>query len=239
MLPDAAYTIYPLGDEGLTIELGDRIAPAVNQRCLLLAEHLRKTAIPGVRDIVAAYASVSLLYDAAKIRSIKNVPSAFHFIESEARNALTGCRWNDAAPGRKMEIPMCYDVSLAPDLAELAGEKNISTDEVVRIHSSHTYRVYMLGFIPGFAYMGTVDVAIAMPRRAQPRLNVAAGSIGIAGSQTGIYPLESPGGWNIIGRTPLRIFSATSDEPCLLRAGDEVTFLPVTLERFHQLNEHT
>jgi inhibitor of KinA len=239
MLPGVAYTIYPLGDEGLTIELGDRIDPLTNQRCLDLAGHLLTAGIPGVKDIVPAFASVSLLYDAAKIRTSNNITSSFHFIKTEAEKAIATCPWKTAVPNRTLVIPVCYENEWAPDLEQLAGEKNITPAEVIRIHCSRPYRVYMLGFLPGFAYMGMVNNSIAAPRLAQPRLHVAAGSIGIAGGQTGIYPLDSPGGWNIIGRTPVRIFDARKGDPCLLKAGDEVTFQPITPDMFHQLNEHS
>jgi inhibitor of KinA len=130
-----------------------------------------------------------------------------------------------------VKIPVCYDNEFAPDLQRMAQSKNISADEIVRIHIADTYRVYMLGFLPGFAYLGRLDKKIAMPRKSHPA-PVAAGSIGIAGNQTGIYPLASPGGWQIIGRTPLQLFDADRTEPTLLKAGDTVQFYSISKHEF-------
>jgi inhibitor of KinA len=132
---------------------------------------------------------------------------------------------------RVMKIPVCYDEEFAMDINKMAAAKNLSPEEVVRIHISKSYRVYMLGFLPGFAYMGELDEMIAMPRKPQP-VKIATGSVGIAGRQTGIYPLASPGGWQIIGRTPLKLFDGNSNEPTLLRAGDSVQFYSITRDEF-------
>jgi inhibitor of KinA len=132
---------------------------------------------------------------------------------------------------RIVDIPVCYEEKFAPDIEQLAKEKNISVEEVIRIHSSKQYRVYMLGFLPGFSYMGEGDEKISISRKSQPVM-VAAGSIGIAGRQTGIYPLTSPGGWQIIGRTPLKLFDAKRKESTLLKAGDIVQFISISKNEF-------
>jgi inhibitor of KinA len=131
-----------------------------------------------------------------------------------------------------MRIPVCYAKTFAPDLEDLALQNKISQEEVIRIHTSATYRVYMIGFLPGFAYMGRVDERIVTPRRSQPRTMVPAGSVGIAGEQTGIYPFASPGGWNIIGQTPVALFDVKRKQPVLLQPGDEVTFYSITEHEF-------
>lgn len=131
-----------------------------------------------------------------------------------------------------VRIPVCYDSSLGPDLVSLANTHGLSAEEVIQIHTSRLYSVYMLGFLPGFAYMGTVDPRIQTPRRAAPRTQVPAGSVGIAGMQTGIYPLASPGGWQLIGRTPLPVFQPDASSPSLLQPGDHVQFYPITLQAF-------
>jgi inhibitor of KinA len=136
---------------------------------------------------------------------------------------------------RLIHIPVCYDRSLGIDLKEIATKKNITTDKIVELHSDATYRVYMIGFLPGFAYMGKVDEKIATSRKEVPRKNVAAGSVGIANFQTGIYPLNSPGGWNIIGQTPMNIFNKEYNDPCVLQPGDTVKFEPISLEEFEEL----
>ena len=135
-------------------------------------------------------------------------------------------------PSRNIKIPVCYSAKYALDLQEISKQKNLATDEIVRLHTTKKYRVYMIGFLPGFAYMGEVDEAIAFPRKAQPRKIVEAGSVGIAGSQTGIYPLDSPGGWQIIGKTPIQIFNKEKADPVLLQPGDEIEFYSITEDEF-------
>ena len=131
-------------------------------------------------------------------------------------------------------IPVCYDDEFAIDLPWIAEQKNLTREEIVLLHSSRQYHVYMLGFLPGFSYMGEVDERIVVPRKPEP-LPISAGSVGIAGKQTGIYPLNSPGGWQIIGRTPLKMFNKDNDEPCLLKAGDSVEFYSITIDEFNHI----
>jgi len=136
-----------------------------------------------------------------------------------------------------IEIPVCYDKDFGIDLERVAQHTQISIHEIIQIHTSKTYHVYMLGFLPGFAYMGIVDERISTPRLITPRTNVAAGSVGITGSQTGIYPLDSPGGWNILGRTPIQLFNAGKEQPCLLQPGNTVKFISITKAAFDQLKQ--
>ena len=133
---------------------------------------------------------------------------------------------------RLVRIPVCYEKNYAPDMEEVAAVKNLSPAEVARIHASSEYRVYMLGFVPGFAYMAEVDERIAMPRKDEPRLQVPAGSVGITGRQTGVYPFATPGGWQLIGRTPLQLFNKEEDQPVLLKAGDRIQFYSITADEF-------
>ena len=138
---------------------------------------------------------------------------------------------------RAIQIPVCYDVSMAPDLALIADLHHLSIEQVIQLHTEKLYRVYLVGFLPGFAYMGNVDEKIATPRKSKPRTLVPAGSVGIAGEQTGIYPFDSPGGWQLIGQTPIEMFSVEKPQPCYLRTGDEVQFYPVTLNEFAKLKK--
>jgi inhibitor of KinA len=140
-----------------------------------------------------------------------------------------------AAPHAVVRIPVCYGGELGPDLDGVAAFGSVSTDEVIALHSAPTYRVFMLGFVPGFAYMGVVDARIAAPRRPTPRVRVPAGSVGIAGVQTGIYPTETPGGWQLIGRTPVKPFDARREKPFLMKAGDSVQFYPIDRAEFERL----
>ena len=147
---------------------------------------------------------------------------------------LSHVRADALPPPRIVEIPVCYGGDLGPDLDDVAARHETTPDEVVRIHSGADYLVYMVGFMPGFAYLGGLPDEIATPRRSSPRTAVPAGAVGIGGQQTGVYPLESPGGWNLIGRTPLRIFDLSRETPSLLATGDRVRFCPISLDRYQR-----
>jgi len=209
--------IFPLGDSAATIEFGNEISTELNDRVLALADDLSSNPFDGLRETVPAYASVTVFYD--------HRISRFNAVKLELEKRAESIGKADSAPPRVLEIPILISNETSPDLARVAEHAGLAMDEVLEIFLSDTYRVYMLGFLPGFAYMGEVDERIAAPRRETPRTNVAKGSVGIAGKQTGIYPLESPGGWNIIGRTELEMFDPTSDQPCTLKPGDEVRFV--------------
>lgn len=224
--------IYPLGDHALTIELGNTIDEKINHQVLSLFHFLQQKKITGIKDIIPAYSSVTLVYDTIAIK--EKHPSAYQFIKQQIKPAIKEFK-PDYTSSRLIEIPVCYDVSLGIDLKKMAAQKQIPVEEIIQLHSSKTYRVFMIGFLPGFAYMGSVDEKIIMPRKAQPRTNVVAGSIGIAGKQTGIYPFDSPGGWNIIGQTPVKLFDAARKDPVYLQAGDEVKFIFISIEKFYEI----
>jgi inhibitor of KinA len=139
-------------------------------------------------------------------------------------------------PGRLVEIPVCYGGELGEDLEEVARRHGLTPEEFATIHASTDYRVYLLGFVPGFAYLGNLDSRIATPRRDTPRPHVPAGSVAIGGDQTGVYPLETPGGWHLVGRTPVRMFTPETEPPCLLGAGDSVRFVPISRAEFDALS---
>jgi inhibitor of KinA len=183
-------------------------------------------------------ASLAVLYDAAGIRQKIKRP-ARAWISAFITRALQQTTDTVTTASRSLQIPVCYHPSLAPDLTAMAQQKGISETELITLHTAQTYTVYMLGFLPGFPYMGKVGAQLATPRLKQPRTQVPAGSVGIAGEQTGIYPLASPGGWNIIGQTPLRLFDPAAKDPCYCRPGDQVQFVPVTLETFYQMQQHS
>ncbi|MGE0446101.1 MAG: 5-oxoprolinase subunit PxpB, partial [Vicinamibacterales bacterium] len=203
--------IRAAGDAGLLVELEPVIDAAVNARALAIAAAVRGAALPGVRDVVPACRSVAIHLDtAADARALTPRIAAL------ADSAVA------TEQGRDVEVPIVYD---GVDLDAVATRAGLSPQAVADRHAAGEYRVFMLGFLPGFPYMGPVDAAIAAPRHATPRLRVPAGSVGIAGRQTGIYPLESPGGWQIIGRTPLPMFDASRDQPATLMPGDRVRFV--------------
>jgi inhibitor of KinA len=180
-----------------------------------------------VRNIHPAYCSVLVSFDPRK-----SSPST---VEDYLVSLIQRIESTSLPPQRSVEIPVCYGGERGPDLADVAAHNSCSPDDVVRIHSSGEYLVYFLGFSPGFPYMGGLSPKIATPRLATPRTRVPAGSVAIGGSQTGVYPVSSPGGWRIIGRTPLRLFRPNEQPPVLLQMGDIVHFTPITYEEFAQL----
>ena len=219
------YKIFPIGDNALTIEFGSEIAVELNDRVVQTAEFFERNPFDGLIEMLPAYASLSFFYDVQVVR--KNFPdlaTAFDAVKYLAENALQNLNESPIVNARLIEIPVSFDAEFALDLEFVAQTNGLSADEVIEIFLARTYRVYMLGFLPGFAYMGEVDECIAAPRKTSPRLKVPKGSVGIAGRQTGIYPLESPGGWQIIGATNVELFTPNAESPTFLQAGDSVKF---------------
>ena len=219
----AIVRITDAGDSALRVELEDRIDPRVNAAAVALAEGIREGCGASIRDAVIGYSTVTIYFDPLAVEA--------GWLEREVRAAADRVEPGEAAANRMIEVPVCYGGEFGPDLEEVAAFGRCSTEEVIRLHAGTEYRVYMVGFVPGFAYMGIVDPRIAAPRRAAPRAAVPAGAVGIAGGQTGIYPLSTPGGWNIIGRTALKPYDPTRPQPFLFRAGDRVRFTPVSVDR--------
>lgn len=232
------YRIYPIGDQALTLDFGNLINDEINAQVMALFYWLKEENLQGIKDIIPAYASISVVYDAALIRKWAGNGSAYAYMEDYLTKALQQLDLLALPSTRELRIPVCYHQSLAPDLVELCESKNMDLDELVAIHISRPYRVYMIGFLPGFAYMGSLDERIMAPRKQTPRTHVAAGSVGIAGVQTGIYPFASPGGWQLIGQTPLSLFNANAEVPTLFQPGDLVQFEPISLDQFYQLKNN-
>lgn len=220
--------ISPLGDNALTVDFGKVISEELNRKVIALSRKLTENPFPGIIETVPAYSSLSVFYDLVTVRhAFPDCPTAFNAVAKYVQNVSNDLTESVETATRCVEIPVNFKPEFALDLETAAAFKNISTDEFLEIFLSQTYRVYMLGFLPGFPYMGEVDERIAVPRKQTPRTLVPKGSVGIAGRQTGIYPQDSPGGWQIIGRTDVELFDASRDEPCLFRAGDEVRFVTV------------
>ncbi|MEF8943264.1 MAG: 5-oxoprolinase subunit PxpB, partial [Desulfohalobiaceae bacterium] len=217
---------------GLLVELGDRIDWTLNTRTRRLALLLEQQALPGVVEIVPAYCSFLILFEPATLdpdRLKAQIEELFQEIEDSGEE-------EPGASGHVVEIPIRYGGDFGPDLESVAEHNGLTPEEVIRIHSSGTYPVYMLGFAPGFPYLGGLDERIATPRLDTPRSHVPAGSVGIAGSQTGIYPLASPGGWRLIGRTPLTLFDPEAEDPVpYYRPGDSLRFVAVSEEEFNRM----
>jgi KipI family sensor histidine kinase inhibitor len=209
--------VHPLGDRALTLTLGDAVSAGTNALVHAAASAIRRANLSAVRDVVPAYAAVSVFYD----------PLYTDYADIAARllAAVESAEAGEAeVDGRTVEIPVRYD---GPDLAEVARATGLGEAEVVERHASAEYRVYLLGFAPGFAYLGELDPALRLPRRESPRTRVPAGSVAIAGAQTAVYPLTTPGGWHLIGRTDARMWDVGRDPPALLGVGDRVRFVPV------------
>lgn len=220
----------PAGDEGLLVEFGNEIHPDIHHRVYAMARAIEDASIRGVDEIVPSYRSLLVTYD-PRLISFEDITDQLKGIEK----TLSGVKIPEH---RRVEIPTLYGGEFGPDLDFVASHHGLPPEEVIRIHSSQDYLVYMLGFTPGFAYLGGNLEKIATPRLKKPRVEVPAGSVGIAETQTGIYPIESPGGWQIIGRTPLTLFNPLRPPHFLLQAGDIVRFIPINEEEYTDLSEH-
>jgi inhibitor of KinA len=221
--------ILPLGDAALLVRFGDRIDPALFGRVRAFCASLDEDPVAGTVEVVPAYASVAIYYDPLETDSDR--------LAAAIRARLDRLAEAPTPQSRSVVIPVCYGGEDGPDLEWLAAQHGMTPDEVVALHSGAVYTVYMIGFTPGFPYLGGLPEELATPRRETPRLAIPAGSVGIAGNQTGVYPLESPGGWHIIGRTPFRLFRPDRDPPSLLRPGDTVRFRPITKQEFDAWQE--
>lgn len=217
--------LVPCGDQAALVYLGDGVDPDLNQRVHQLARSLRRKEHPGIRDLVPGYNSLLIEYDPLRLRWTE-----LQRLVRESR-ADAGA---EGLPGKTVEIPVLYGGEAGPDLPAVAAHTGLSPDEVVRRHADGEYRVYTIGFSPGFAYLGGMDPALSTPRLSDPRKRVPAGSVGIGGEQTGVYPSETPGGWRIIGRTPLRLFDPFGEVPFPLEPGDRVRFVPVDPAGYEQ-----
>jgi inhibitor of KinA len=213
------FRVVPAGDSALIVEFEERIDPAINARAIAAAEAIQRVAIAGVRDVVPTFRSVAVYFDPLR--------TDFDRLLTQVHQQSRHPPMPAEAVAAPLRIPVCYGGDLGPDLSAVAEFGNMSEDEVIRIHAGATYRVFMLGFVPGFAYLGVVDERIAAPRRVTPRVRVPAGTVAIAGVQTGIYPAETPGGWQLIGRTPVKPFDAARPQPFLVKAGDAVQFYAI------------
>jgi len=217
----------PAGDEGLLIEFGNEIHVEMHQRVYAITRALEEAAFQGIEEIIPSYRSLLVAYNPRVI--------SFKDLTRRLRRFERSLPYGEAPKHRRVEIPTLYGGEFGPDLDFVAGHTGLTPEEVIHIHSSQDYLVYMLGFTPGFPYLGGNLKKIATPRLETPRMRVPAGSVGIAESQTGIYPIESPGGWRIIGRTPLKLFNPLEQPYFLLAAGDLVRFVPIDEKRYGEL----
>lgn len=224
LYPQAAFLL--MGDRGLLLELGDEISFEVNEKVRRITLAIRSEAIDGIVEIIPTYRSLLILYNPL-ILSLGALKERLRRLEEGLQQA----RFPDP---KLTKIPVVYGGFFGPDLEEVAKYHQISTEEVIQLHCSKPYFIYMIGFMPGFPYMGELPEALATPRLKTPRLSVPAGSVGIAQRQTGIYSMESPGGWQILGRTPVRLFDPEKERPALLQMGDLVQFYPISKKEFEE-----
>ena len=228
---DPGFAIEPLGESTLLLRFGDRLDIATNASVHAASVALQMAHLPGIIDIVPAYATLALHYDPLAWVDTRD-GSPLQHIASAVRAIFDTPPAAVAHESTVVEIPVCYGGELGPDLEALAHHTGLDGTEVVRRHAAATYHVAMLGFAPGFPYLFGLDASLHMPRRASPRTRVPAGSVAIGGAQTGIYPSELPGGWQLIGRTPLVLFDARRDPPSIVTPGDRVRFVPITAGEF-------
>jgi KipI family sensor histidine kinase inhibitor len=226
------HAILPLGDNAVYIEFSQKLDLEVNEAVQQLAAGVRSQSVPWLRDIVPTLGGLALHFDSDHLGLPESPIDA-------CRQLIDVCLALPSIPDQASELviefPVCYEPEFAPDLDDVARQLGLSGDEVVRRHSSAQYRVLMMGFVPGHPYLGGLDPVLIVPRRATPRAKVAAGSVAIANAQSSIYPFEIPGGWNLIGRTPMILFDSARTSPCLLAPRNRVRFVPISGQEFMRL----
>ena len=234
--------IQPLGEAALQVSFGETINPQYSRCARSLAAELDKRALPGIKEAEVGYTGVAIFYDPLLLRKEKvanedpNLSHSFQVISNLVREILTNLKLSGEDNSPKVRVPVCYGGEYGPDLEYVAEYHKMTPEEVIKKHTSGDYLVYMIGFAPGFPYVGGLPEEIATPRRSTPRLIIPKGSVGIAGSQTGAYPLETPGGWQLIGRTPLELFRPTDMEhPSVLSAGDRLEFYAISDDEYKRI----
>jgi len=228
----AAWRIQPQGDRCLLVYFGDGIDINTGRLCLAAARMLRQAQLPGVTDVVPSFVAVAVHYRPAGSQGPR-YPQLAAQIEQILAQGVTA----DAQAGRRIDLPVCYGGEYGPDLDEVARHAGISADEVVQLHAGPDNLVFMLGFAPGAPYLGVHNERLNIPRRASPRTAVPAGSVAVANRQSVLYPSQLPGGWNIIGATPVALFDPAREPAALLQPGDTVRFVPITPAEFGRLRE--
>jgi inhibitor of KinA len=222
----ASVRFLDCGDTALTVEFGDTIDARINRQVLALTASLQAAALNGVVELVPTFRSLTVHYNPLETESRQLQEQIRPFIEDFDHAEVAG---------RRFQIPVCYEQGFGVDLSEVSEVTGLSLAQIIECHSAPTYTVYAIGFLPGFPYLGGLREELVLPRRQSPRLVVPAGSVAIAMAMTGIYPLDSPGGWHLLGRTPVRLFDASQNPPVLFCAGDTLIFEPITSDRYGQL----
>ena len=221
--------ILTAGDSSLLVEFGKEISPEINRKITATVQLMKEQHIEGVVDVIPAFCSLLVNYDPRVI--------TYDEIKKRMQNLVKVDVRSSEEKKKIFEIPVCYGGEYGPDIENIAEHAGLSVEEVIKIHSSRDYLIYMLGFLPGFCYLGGLDERIHTPRLANPRIKINAGSVGIGGSQTGIYPLDSPGGWQLMGMTPVKTYDPKREAPILVEAGDYIRFVPIEEDEYKRIKE--
>ncbi|MCR5559440.1 MAG: 5-oxoprolinase subunit PxpB [Schwartzia sp.] len=222
--------IMPEGDRALVVDFGEYIDETVNDSVNRLARKIQEHHLDGIQEMIPTFRSLLILFDPERT-SMRRVRSEIERLDITASES-------ESKERRILRIPCCYGGKYGEDLKDMEQVTGLSREEIISIHSGTDYRVYMLGFLPGFAYLGGLDERIAAPRLKTPRLSIPAGSVAIGGNQTGVYPIDSPGGWRIIGSTPIAFYDPSKENPILCKAGDYIRFVPIREDEYDEIREH-
>lgn len=223
------YSFLQNGDSAVTVQFKNEISRGVNAYVTSLCAEIEQAGIKGVTEYIPTFCSVSVLYDCTEISAKK--------LKNTLAKILKNIKVASSRKARLFEIPVCYDDCFALDMDNVCEHSHLTRQEVIERHSGRDYLIYMLGFLPGFAYLGGMDESLATPRLDSPRSEIFEGAVGIGGEQTGIYPVASPGGWQLIGKTPLKVYDKERENPILYSAGDYIRFVPVDLDEFKRIEQ--
>lgn len=233
-----SYSFFPLGDSAVLIQFESWVSENIHREVTAAARCIEENPFPGFVECIPSFTSVAIYYELHRINKPDEFDTVYAYICSmlEQRMVADEAEKASAVPD-VVEIPVCYGGKHGPDLELVADKNRLTPEEVIRIHSGQDYLIYAIGFAPGFPYVGGIPDTIATPRKKTPRLRIPPGSVGIAGNQTGIYPIETPGGWQLIGRTPLALFRPGAQPPSLLKAGQYIRFRPIETEEYERIRE--
>lgn len=221
--------VMPAGDSALVVEFGNEINEAINEKVHALAQKIRQENIPGITEMIPTFRSLLVSYDMLQI-SYSKLSVMLSVLSRELE-------MNRAAHRRIVKIPCCYGARFGVDLSDMERLTGLSREEIIELHSSVDYKIYMLGFLPGFVYLGGLDKRLEVPRLDTPRVRIGKGAVGIGGNQTGIYPMDSPGGWRLIGGTPVDLYDPEREDPVLLRAGEYIRFVPISIMDYYDIRQ--
>lgn len=227
------FNVVQVSETCALIEFGNKISEDINKRIRIFCEYLDMKSFYGFVEYIPYFSSVSLIYDPLKMKG----KESFSFVKEKLEDILLNLDFSHDYKENIVEIPVYYGGESGPDIEHVAKVNNITVDDVIKIHSDKKYLVYMIGFAPGFPYLGGLSEKLCTPRRSTPRLVIPQGSVGIAGMQTGVYPIETPGGWQIIGQTPIKLFDINRENKTLLKCGDIAKFYPISYDEYLKIKE--